>query len=149
MIKREEKMAKAKEGDRVKVNYVLTLDDNTIVEKTEDSRPIEFKLNAGEAIPGFEQAVIGMSPGESKSVKIPPKEAYGEHREDLVMEVDRKDLPEDLKPEVGQQLRLESENQKPFMVTVTDASESEVTMDANHPLAGENLNFEIELLEIL
>lgn len=142
-------MTKVKEGDKVKVNYTLTLDNDTVVEKTEESKPFEFTLNTGKIIPGFEEAVIGMSPGESKSIKIPPKEAYGEHREELVMNVKRKDLPEDMDPQIGQQLKLESEKHQPFMVTVTGASESEVVMDANHPLAGENLNFEIELLEIL
>ena len=142
-------MVKVKEGDRVKVNYSLTVDNKTVLENTKDMKPIEFKLNAGEALPGFEQAVIGMSPGETKSVEIPPKEAYGERQEELVMKVDRKDLPEDLNPQVGQQLRLESENHEPFIVTVTGVSESELIMDANHPLAGKNLNFEIELIEIL
>lgn len=142
-------MAKAKNGDKVKVGYTLTLNDNTVVENTDEHKPIEFTINSGEAIPGFEQAVIGMSPGESKSVKIPPEKAYGEHRDELIMEVDRKDLPEDFEAEVGQHLRVESEKSEPFMVTVTDTSESKVTMDANHPLAGKTLNFEIELLEIL
>ncbi len=142
-------IAKVKEGDKVKVNYTLILDNNTVIEKTDETNPFEFTLNSGKTIPGFEQAVIGMSPGESKSVKIPPKEAYGEHRKELVMNIARKDLPEDLDPQVGQQLRLESDKHQPFIVTVTGASESEVIMDANHPLAGKNLNFEIELLEIL
>jgi peptidylprolyl isomerase len=142
-------MAKVKEGDKVKVNYTLTLDNNTVIEKTDETKPFEFTLNTGKIIPGFEQAVIGMSPGESKSVKIPPKEAYGEYREDLVMKVPRKDLPEDLDPQIGQQLTLESDKHQPFIVTVTGTSNSEVIMDANHPLAGKKLNFEIELLEIL
>jgi FKBP-type peptidyl-prolyl cis-trans isomerase 2 len=142
-------MEKVKEGDKVKVNYTVTLDNNTIIEKTAETKPLEFKLNTGQIIPGFEQAVIGMSPGESKSVKITPEEAYGEYREELVMKVPRKDLPEDLDPQVGQQLKLESDKHQPFIVTVTGTSNSEVIMDANHPLAGKNLNFEIELLEIL
>jgi peptidylprolyl isomerase len=142
-------MAKVKEGDKVKVTYTLTLDDNTVIEKTDETNPFEFTLDTGKIIPGFEKAVIGMSPGESKSVKIPPEEGYGERREELVMKVDRKDLPEDLEPEVGQHLRLESDKQDSFMVTVTGASDSEVIMDANHPLSGKNLSFEIELIEIL
>lgn len=142
-------MAKAKEGDNVKVNYTLTLDNKTVIEKTDETKPFEFAINTGKIIPGFEQAVIGMSPGETKSVKIPSKEAYGEHREELIMKVDRKDLPKDLDPQLGQQLRLESDKHQPFMVTVTGTSDSEVILDANHPLAGKNLNFEIELLEIL
>lgn len=142
-------MAKVKEGDKVKVNYTVTLDDDIVIDKTDKNKPLEFTLNTGKIIPGFEQALIGMSPGESKSVKIPPKEAYGERREELVMKVDRKDLPENLDPQVGQQLKLESDKHQPFIVTVTGTSNSEVIMDANHPLAGKNLNFEIELLEIL
>ncbi len=142
-------MTKAKEGDRVKVKYTLTVDNKPVAENTKDMEPIEFKINTGEAISGFEQTVIGMSPGETKSVEIPPEKAYGEHCDELVMKVNRKDLPEDLNLQVGQQLRLESEKHEPFMVTVTGASESEVIMDANHPLAGKKLNFDIELLEIL
>jgi FKBP-type peptidyl-prolyl cis-trans isomerase 2 len=142
-------MSQAKKGDRVKVNYSLAVDNNTVIENTKDMKPIEFKLSAGEALPSFEQAVIGMSPGETKSIEIPSKEAYGERREELIMKVDRKDLPEDLNPQVGQQLRLDSEKHEPFMVTVTGVSESELIMDANHPLAGKNLSFEIELIEIL
>lgn len=142
-------MVKVKEGDKVKVQYTLTLDDNTVIEKTDEANPFEFTLNAENIIPGFEKAVIGMSPGESKSVKIPPEEAYGEHKEELVMKVDREDLPEDLDPQVGQHLRLRSDKQEPFIVTVTGTSDSEVIMDANHPLAGQNLNFEIEVIEIL
>jgi len=142
-------MSKVKEGDKIKVNYTLTFDNNTVIEKTDETNPFEFTLNTGKIIPGFEQAVIGMSPGESKAVKIPSKEAYGEHHEELVMNVARKDLPEDSDPQVGQQFRLESDKHQPFIVTVTGSSESEVIMDANHPLAGKNLNFEIELLEIL
>jgi len=142
-------MTKAKEGDRVKVKYTLTVDNKPVAENTKDMKPIEFKINTGEAISGFEQTVIGMSPGETKSVEIPPEKAYGEHCDELVMKVNRKDLPEDLNLQVGQQLRLESEKHEPFMVTVTGASESEVIMDANHPLAGKKLNFDIELLEIL
>ena len=142
-------MPKVKEGDKVKVQYTLTLDDNTVVEKTDEANPFEFTLESGNIIPGFEKAVIGMSPGESKSVKIPPEEAYGERRDDMVMKVNRKDLPEDLDPEVGQLLRLQSDKEEPFVVTVTGTSDFEVIMDANHPLAGKNLNFEIELVEIL
>ncbi|MEJ2306375.1 MAG: peptidylprolyl isomerase [candidate division WOR-3 bacterium] len=142
-------MLKVKEGDKVKVQYTLTLDDDTVVEKTDEANPFEFTLESGNIIPGFEKAVIGMSPGESKSVKIPPKEAYGERRDDMVMKVNRKDLPEDLDPQVGQLLRLQSDKEEPFIVTVTGTSDSEVIMDANHPLAGKNLNFEIELIEIL
>jgi len=142
-------MPKVKEGDKVKVQYTLTLDDDTVVEKTDEANPFEFTLESGNIIPGFEKAVIGMSPGESKSVKVPPKEAYGERRDDMVMKVNRKDLPEDLDPQVGQLLRLQSDKEEPFIVTVTGTSDSEVIMDANHPLAGKNLNFEIELIEIL
>jgi FKBP-type peptidyl-prolyl cis-trans isomerase 2 len=141
-------MATAKKGDTVKVHYKGTLEDGTEFDSSLDRDPLQFTVGAGKLILAFEQAVVGMSPGESKTLKISAADAYGPHREDLVMTVDRGELPEDLDPEVGDELELEHEEES-FVVRVTDVSEESATLDANHPLAGEALIFDIELLEVV
>lgn len=110
---------------------------------------MEFTIGRGQLIPGFEQAVIGMSPGESKTVNIPADEAYGQHNAEMLTEVDRSQFPADLNPEVGQQLQLNRSDGQTVVVTVASVSESTVTLDANHPLAGKDLIFDIQLVEIL
>jgi len=114
-----------------------------------NSSPLQFVIGEGRLIPGFEQAVVGMSPGESKSTTIPPEEAYGPHHEQIVKVIDRKQVPPDLKLEVGQQLEIRRPDGQKTMVMVTDVSESTVTLDANHPLAGKGLTFDIQLVEIV
>jgi peptidylprolyl isomerase len=99
-------------------------------------------------IPGFEQAVVGMSPGDSKTEHIPVDQAYGPHREEMVVVVDRAQMPKELEPEIGQQLQIQQPTGQSIPVVVTDVSTSEVTLDANHPLAGEDLTFDIQLVEI-
>ncbi len=141
-------MAEAQEGDAVKVHYKGTLTDGTVFDDSHDRGPLEFTIGEGEIIPGFEKAVTGMSPGETRSAEIPADEAYGEEREDLVATIDRSEFPDDVEPEVGQRLEIRQEEGPPLVVTVTEVGESEVTLNGNHPLAGEDLNFEIELLEI-
>jgi FKBP-type peptidyl-prolyl cis-trans isomerase 2 len=139
----------AKSGDTVRVNYRLKLEDVEEYESTFGEDPIEFKLGAGEVIEGFEDAVAGMKPGDEKTVEIPPDKAYGQHREDLVFEVDTNEFPVDLKPEVGKKLQIQHSEGRTTMVIVTEVSESNVTLDANHPLAGKDLTFDIELVEIV
>jgi peptidylprolyl isomerase len=141
-------MAEAQEGDAVKVHYKGTLTDGTVFDDSHDRGPLEFTIGEGEIIPGFEKAVTGMSPGETRSAEIPADEAYGEEREELVATIDRSEFPDDVEPEVGQRLEIRQEEGPPLVVTVTEVAESEVTLNGNHPLAGEDLNFEIELLEI-
>jgi peptidylprolyl isomerase len=141
-------MATAKEGDKVKVHYKGTLNDGKEFDNSEGRDPIEFSVGSGEVIAGFDKAVVGMSPGDSRSFKIPVEEAYGPHREELVLTVDREMIPPDINPNVGDGLVLEQNEQK-MQVVVTDVSDDKVTMDANHPLAGEELNFTIELVEIV
>jgi peptidylprolyl isomerase len=139
----------AKEGSTVKVHYTGKLEDGTVFGTSIGSDPLEFTIGDGDVIPGFEQAVIGMKPGESKTVTIPAEEAYGPYDNDLVGEVARSELPEDIEPEVGMQLQGTLESGAVIQYTVIAISESTVTLDANHPLAGKDLTFDIELVEIL
>jgi peptidylprolyl isomerase len=111
--------------------------------------PIEFAVGDGRLLPDFETGVIGMSPGESKNIAISHKQAYGPYRDDMVIALPRNQVPENLHVAVGQQLQLTLESGKPLVVNVTDISESIVTLDANHRLAGQDLSFELQLLEII
>lgn len=141
-------MRQAKKGDTVTVHYEAKLDDGTVFNSSEKQKPLEFTVGEGRVIPGFEQAVIGMSPGESKTEKVPADKAFGPHRKELVVEVDREKLPADVQLEVGKSYRIPQTNGSKTEVTVTDLSESKVIFDANHPLAGEDIVFRIELVEI-
>jgi peptidylprolyl isomerase len=140
--------AKTKDGDTVKVHYTGTLEDGSVFDTSVESEPLEFTLGQGEMIPGFEQAIIGMKVGESKTTKIPAEQAYGEYRDDLLIVIDRSQLPEDLEPKVGQQLQVTQTDGKTIIVPITDVSETTITVDANHFLAGKDLIFEIKLIEI-
>lgn len=141
-------MAEAKNGDTVRIHYTGTLNDGSVFDSSEGDEPLEFTLGSGQVIPGFEQAVEGMQPGEKKEVKIPSDEAYGAHNDEWVLVVDRENFPDHIEPEVGQQLELSQSGQS-FTVTVTDVSEEGITLDANHPLAGQDLTFALELVEIV
>jgi len=141
-------MAKAKSGDRVKVHYTGSLDDGTVFDASANRPPLEFTIGEGQLIAGFEQAVIGMNPGESKKVKIPVKDAYGPHSDEMVLVADRKELPEGLDPEVGQMLQMLEPDGGRIILRVTGVTDTSVTLDANHPLVGCDLNFDIELVEI-
>jgi peptidylprolyl isomerase len=141
-------MAQAKFGDTVKVHYTGKLDDGTVFDSSLSGDPLEFTIGEGMIIPGFEQAVVGMSPGDSKTEHIPVDQAYGPHREEMVVVVDRAQMPKELEPEIGQQLQIQQPTGQSIPVVVTDVSTSEVTLDANHPLAGEDLTFDIQLVEI-
>jgi peptidylprolyl isomerase len=139
----------ASNGDVVRVDYTGTLEDGTVFDTSLGREPIEFTLGAGEMIPGFEEAVLGMEIGETKTFTIPPEEAYGPRYDELIMEVPLSDLPEGLDPEVGQQLQSTRSDGQMIIVTVVEISETSITVDANHPLAGKDLTFEIELVSIL
>ena len=138
----------ANDGDTVKVHYTGTLEDGTVFDTSRGREPLEFTLGEGNIIPGFEETVKGMQVGQTKTVTIPAEEAYGPHREDLVMVVERDTLPEDLNPVIGQKLQMKRPDGETAVVVVTDVSETTMTIDANHPLAGKDLTFEIELVEI-
>jgi len=141
-------MAAAKSGDTVKVHYKGTLNDGSVFDSSQDRDPLEFQLGAGQILPGFEKAVEGLTPGEKASTSIPAAEAYGERNDQAIIKVDRKDLPEGLDPQVGQQLQMRNPEGQAMPVRVAEVSETEVTIDANHPLAGQDLNFEIELVAV-
>lgn len=139
----------AKEGDKVKVQYTGKLQDGTVFDQSEDESPLEFTIGEGKLIPAFEDAVTGMSVGDEKTVDISKEDAYGEPREDLKMDVAKEDLPEDIDPQEGMQLQVKNqESGKNIPVRITDVAEEQITIDANHPLAGQDLTFDIELVEI-
>src|SRR5690349_12804995 len=129
-------MVQAKSGDTVKIHYTGKLDDGTIFDSSVNREPLEFILDSGQVIPGFDSAVMGMAPGESKTEKIPMDQAYGPYRVEMVIEVNKQQLPPDLDPEVGQQLQIQQTNGQIVPVYVTEVNDSTVTLDANHPLAG-------------
>jgi FKBP-type peptidyl-prolyl cis-trans isomerase 2 len=142
-------MTNAKQGDTVKVHYTGKLDDGTVFDTTTGRDPLEFTIGEGRIIPGFEHAVVGMTPGESKTAKIDPEDAYGTHNPERVQAVDRSQFPENISPEVGQQLRIVQESGQTFIVTVLEVNDSDVLLDTNHPLAGKQLTFDIGLEEIV
>jgi len=144
----KEGLAMLKDGNTVKVHYTLKLDDGTIVDTSVEREPLEFTIGAGQMIPGFEEAVRGMQVGQVKTVTIPAEEAYGPYNENMVLVVERDKLPENLNPAVGQRLEKQLENGETAVLVVTDFSDTTITLDANHPLAGKALTFDIELLEI-
>lgn len=143
-----EEVARVKNGDVVSVHYTGKLDDGTEFDSSIGGEPLQFTVGAGQMIPGFEQAVIGMKLGESRTVTIPVAEAYGPYQAELVFVIDRAEFPADLEPQVGQRLPVSLTDGGQAVVSVTEVSESTVTLDANHPLAGKDLTFEIRLVEI-
>jgi peptidylprolyl isomerase len=141
-------MRQAKQGDTVKIHYTGKLEDETVFDSSVNREPLQFTIGAGKIIPGVEQGIIGMSPGESKTVKVSSDEAYGPHRPELVEEIERKKLPNYLKLQAGKMLQIQQPNGQTIRVLITNVTESKVTLDGNHPLAGKELIFDIQLLEI-
>ncbi len=141
-------MARAKRGDTVRVHYTGTLDNGEQFDSSRGMDPLSFTLGEGSVIQGFDDAVDGMEVGEAKRVTIPAGEAYGDRREELTLRVPRNELPTDLELEVGSQLRME-QGAESIVVTVRDMDDASVTLDANHPLAGQALTFDLELVEIV
>lgn len=142
-------MAQAKSGDKVKIHYTGKLEDETVFDSSVEREPLEFTVGDGKIIPGFEEAVVGMAPGDSKTVKISPEMAYGPHRKELVVDVERKRVPDNLELKVGGFVQIRQHDGGVIQAKVTDLSESKVTLDANHPLAGKDLTFDIRLVEIV
>ena len=129
-------MAQAKSGDTVRVHYTGMMDDGTVFDSSIDREPLEFTIGKKEVIPGFEQAVIGMNDGESKAVKVNSDQAYGPHRNDMVIQIERNQVPDGMEIEVGQVLKMKHPNGGAIRVVVTNVSEDSIVLDANHPLAG-------------
>lgn len=142
-------MSKAQEGDTVKVHYTGKLDDGSVFDTSENREPLEFTLGQGQLIPGFEKAVVGMEEGNKTTVTIPSDEAYGDRQSELEVQVSLEELPSEIEPKVGMQLQLkQNESGQAIPVQVTEVTDETVTLDANHPLAGKDLTFDIELVNI-
>lgn len=141
-------MAQAKNGDHVKVHYTGRLADGTVFDSSIEGEALHFTLGEGQLIPGFERAVQGMSPGETKTFTIDAVDAYGPHNQSLVFTVERTALPPDIDPSVGQRFQVRQQDGSVATVIVASISEESVMFDANHPLAGQDLTFEIQIVDI-
>lgn len=170
-------MAQAKTGDKVRVHYTGTLEDGSVFDTSEEpaeqpdnhscgcsskadnhkgcgcdsdaAGPMEFVIGAGQLIPKFEEAVIGLEPGQSITVSIPADDAYGQRAEEMVAIIERSEIPPEISPEPGHQMEVILEDGSPFPVLVTEVTDTTITLDGNHPLAGRDLTFTIRLVEIL
>lgn len=142
-------MSQAKVGDTVKVHYTGRLNDDEVFDSSVERDPLQVTLGQKQVIQGFEAGLIDMSVGEKKTVTIEPDEGYGQRREELVASVEKNQFPEDLELSMGQKLQVPQPGAQPVVVTVTDISDEAVTLDANHPLAGKTLIFDLELVEIV
>jgi len=138
----------AQSGDNVKVHYTGTLKDGTVFDSSINRQPLAFMVGAGQMIEGFDKAVVGMKVGETKTVTIPAAQAYGEHEDSLVFTVAKKDMPPALNPQIGDDLMMSTENGGSVNVKVVAVTASSITVDANHELAGRELIFEINMVEI-
>ena len=141
-------MTTAKQGDTVHIHYSGSLEDGTVFDSSAERDPLSFTIGSGQVIPGFEEAVLGMAIDDKKNVTIPVDKAYGPRNEELVMTVPKDQVPPDLNPEVGQKLQMQGPNNTPVVVEVTEVVEEHIKLDANPPLAGKDLIFDIELVEI-
>jgi peptidylprolyl isomerase len=140
-------MQQAKPGDTVRVHYTGTLHSGAVFDSSRDGEPLEFVVGKGQVISGVNDAVTGMAVGEEKTVTVPAEDAYGPHRDELTLTVGRDQFPQEIEPTVGQQLQMSRAGQV-FRVTVQEVEADSVVLDANHPLAGEDLTFALELVEI-
>jgi peptidylprolyl isomerase len=141
-------MNQAKSGDTVRIHYTGKLSDGTEFDSSAGRDPLEFSLGSGNVIPGFDNAVDGMSVGDEKTVTIPPEQAYGPKHEQLIQDVPKKALPAELAPEVGMRLQSRTPDGRTMHLVVTDVADDSITVDGNHPLAGEDLTFDIKLVAI-
>lgn len=141
-------MSQAKNGDKVAVHYTGKLSDGTIFDSSSGREPLSFTLGSGQVIPGFEEAALGMQAGESKTVTIPEEKAYGSYDAEKIINFPADRIPQDVQPEVGMQLQLQGQDGQPIIVRVTEITEEHVKLDANPPLAGKDLTFDIELVTI-
>lgn len=141
-------MAEAKKGDTVHIHYTGRLQDGTVFDSSREREPISFELGAQKVIPGFEKLVEGMAPGDTKTGTITPEDGYGERRDDMVMDVDRESLPDEIDPEVGQQLQMHTQQGQAVPVQIAKVEDDHITVDANHPLAGRTLEFDVEVIEV-
>ncbi|MEM6525050.1 MAG: peptidylprolyl isomerase [Bacteroidota bacterium] len=141
-------MGVVKKGDKIRVHYTGKLRNGQVFDSSEGRSPLEFEVGSGMMIAGFDAAVYGMKVGDKKMAEIPANEAYGEVNKEMIVDIDKSQLPPDLNPEIGQQLGMQQPNGQSVPVTVTHIKEDSITIDANHALAGKDLIFEIELVDI-
>lgn len=141
-------MTTAKTGDNVKVHYTGKLDDGTVFDSSVGGDPIEFQLGAGSVIPGFDSGVSGMAVGDRRTVDIPAMEAYGPYHQEAVFKMPRDQFPPDLVPELGMMFRMQHPSGALLDMSVVEVAGDVVTLDANHPLAGKDLHFDLELVAI-
>ena len=138
----------AKKGDKVKIHYHGTLENGQVFDSSLERSPLEFELGSGMVIPGFDNGVMGMQVGEKKQIHIPFNEGYGPVNNEMIFEFPKTNFPPDLKPEIGLQLTMNNQDGQQFLVTIVDVKEEVVILDANHMLAGKNLIFDLELINI-
>lgn len=138
----------AQKGHTVHIHYTGRLEDGEVFDSSEDQEPLTFTLGDGNVIPGFESGVLGMKVGDKKNIQIAPEQAYGPHREDLVIQVPRAAFPAHVQPEIGMPLSMGLQDGSSMDVMVVGMADEYVTLDANHPLAGEELHFDITLVKI-
>lgn len=139
----------AQQGDTVAVHYTGKLDTGDVFDSSRKRDPLEFTVGEGQVIPGFDRAVEGLAVGESREVRLEPDDAYGQPREDLVVEVPRSQFPPEGTPEVGQQVQVQVAPEQQRIATIADVGDQAITLDLNHPLAGQPLTFELELVGIV
>ncbi len=141
-------MQEVKSGDTVRVHYHGKLNDGTTFDSSEGRDPLEFEVGSGSVIAGFDNGVTGMKVGDKKTINISVDEAYGQVQDDLLMEFPLDRFPADMKPELGMELNMSNGAGQNFPVVITEVLDNSVVLDANHPLAGEDLTFDLELVEI-
>ena len=135
-------------GNKVKIHYTGTFDNGEVFDSSRDAEPLEFEVGSGQVIPGFDSAVVGMKVGETKQVRLLEDEAYGSYNPEMVFDADMDQFEEGLLPEEGQQFQTQLEDETPLLLTVKSVAEGQVVLDANHPMAGKTLNFDLEVVEI-
>jgi peptidylprolyl isomerase len=141
-------MTQVKSGDTVRIHYTGTLEGGSVFDSSEGRDPLEFTVGSGQIIPGLDKALPGMEVGEKKKVDIAPEEAYGPVHEEARQAIPRAEIPADIPLDLGTQLQMQSPTGEIIMVTVIDVTDTEVTLDANHPLAGKALTFDFEIVSI-
>lgn len=142
-------MSGVRKGDKVRLHYTGKLDDGTVFDTSVERKPFEFVVGSGKVIKGFDEGVVGMAEGSRRTIRIPAAEAYGPYRDDASWKIPRIDLPKTMEPQVGMALQMSGKDGKPMRLHVTAVTPIDITVDRNHPLAGKDLTFELELVEIV